>query len=106
MFDFHCCLQEVMEELSRKLSGFTWGTGAARVMSYRSHKPRATESVLWLPVVRLFVCCVFCYRQPSVQGLSKEKLQTNSLTFFTVNKYTMICWEKRMSKWRNYIILR
>lgn len=104
VFDFHCCLQEVMEELSRKLSGFTWGTGAR--VSYRSHKPRATKSVLWLSVVRLFVCCVFCYRQPSVQGLSKEKLQTNSLTFFTANKYTMICWKKRMSKWRNYIILR
>lgn len=28
----------------RKLSGFTWGTGAR--VSYRSHKPRATESVL------------------------------------------------------------
>lgn len=44
VFDFHCCLQEVMEELSRKLSGFTWGTGAR--VSYRSQKPRATESVL------------------------------------------------------------
>lgn len=58
VFDFHCCLQEVMEELQETVWFYM---GNRCWVGYRSHKPQ---------LQRIYSGCLLyiLYRQPSVQG--------------------------------------